>query len=117
MKRLHGLECRVDIGEIFGLHEAGLVIDVRFDHTISNSLVFSSQHLVGLKFNFYQKTKSKKSAWSHFSDNEFGVDSRVELELLRNVIQRDFRIRQADHFHARFDHIMSKSLLEFEKLI
>ncbi len=85
---VHGLQSGVHVRDVLGLQVAGLVIDVRLDHTISNGLCH----------------------------NEFGVHRRVQVQLLGNVLQRDLRVRQADHLHACLDHIVSQSLQIFEHL-
>lgn len=103
MERLHWLERRVNISEIFGLHVAGFVIDVRLDYAVSNSLILS--------FNLIMKYViiNVFCFLVYLCHDKLGINSRIELKFLRNTIQRDFRIGQTNHFHACLDHIVSQS--------
>ena len=40
---------------------------------------------------------------------ELGVDGRVELQALRDRLQRDLRVRQAHHLDARLDHVVPQA--------
>jgi hypothetical protein len=81
VERLHRLQRRVNVSDVLRLHIAGLVLHVRLNHAIANGL----------------------------GNNELGVDGRVQLQLGGDGVERDLRVGQAHHFHARLYHIVAQS--------